>query len=320
MGSGNSPTPVTTTMQQSKDPWEPSQTYLKEGMLAAQDYFRRNVGYKPYPTSTLADMDPTLARGIAEQKQIAERSIGGIPGINAAGGLANELIQNKGLTPGLNKELGRYDTLYNEASSQQNPFLQAMLNTSNRTISDKVNASMSGAGRYGSGAHTDVATRAMAEAADPILAQDYARRQQQRMAAAGAGTDIYSQGLDRSGQWAETLPKLDAAKYAPAERLSLIGQMYTDRNQGELNDAIKRWNAQQAQQWENLQRYTAITGGAGALGGTTMGTMTQPGAAQPSTLQRLFGGASAGAGIGSMFGGPGAAVGAAGGGLLGLLG
>ena len=41
---------------------------------------------------------------------------------------------------------------------------------------------------------------------------------------------------------------------------------------------------------------------------------------QPSTLQRLFGGAAAGAGIGGSFGGPvGAGVGALGGGLLGLL-
>jgi len=41
---------------------------------------------------------------------------------------------------------------------------------------------------------------------------------------------------------------------------------------------------------------------------------------QPSTMQKLFGGAAAGAGIGGSFGGPvGAGIGAVGGGLLGLL-
>ena len=49
------------------------------------------------------------------------------------------------------------------------------------------------------------------------------------------------------------------------------------------------------------------------------GTQTTP-INQPSTLQRLFGGATAGAGLGAAFGGaPGAGVGALGGGLLGLL-
>jgi len=49
------------------------------------------------------------------------------------------------------------------------------------------------------------------------------------------------------------------------------------------------------------------------------GTQTTP-INQPSTLQRLFGGAAAGAGLGASFGGlPGAGVGAAAGGLLQLL-
>jgi len=73
----------------------------------------------------------------------------------------------------------RYQTLYNEASGNQNPYLDAILATSNRRIGDTVGSSMSGAGRYGSGQHTDVAARAMAEAADPVLAQDYQARQQQ---------------------------------------------------------------------------------------------------------------------------------------------
>ena len=89
--------------------------------------------------------------------------------------------------------------------------------------------------------------------------------------------------------------------------------------QKQLDDQIKLYNQGQARDWENLARYNAIVGGVGGLGGTQFGSQTTP-INQPSTLQKLFGGAAAGAGIGGSFGGPaGAGVGAGIGGLLGML-
>jgi hypothetical protein len=60
----------------------------------------------------------------------------------------------------------------------------------------------------------------------------------------------------------------------------------------------------------------AIAGQAGGLGGSQV---TSSPLQQPSSTQSLFGGALAGAGLGSMFGPVGAGAGALGGGLLGLL-
>src|SRR6185369_17360974 len=119
-------------------------------------------------------------------------------------------------------------SLYDQAQGDQNPYLQSILDTNNRRIGDRVNASMSGAGRYGSGAHTDVMSRALAESANPILAQDY------------------SQGLERAGQWAQLMPKLDEAQYAPAQSLMGLGQYYNERAQSLIEDQIKTYNAQQA--------------------------------------------------------------------------
>jgi hypothetical protein len=141
----------------------------------------------------------------------------------------------------------------------------------------------------------------MAEAANPILAEDY------------------NQGLQRAGQWAQLMPTLDQAQYAPAQSLMALGQYNQERAQNQINDQIKLFNAQQARPWENLARYNAIVGGAGALGGSQFGTQTTP-INNPSTLQKLLGGAAAGAGIGGSFGGPaGAGIGALGGGLLGMM-
>ena len=274
--------PVTQQTQQTRDPWAPAQSNLQQGLNYSRGLFDSDIGYQPYTGPTQAALDPNFTTGANSLVSMLtpDAAAGGTAGINAARQLGLQQIQEAGGT---------------------NPYLEGILNTSNRRISDKINSSMSGAGRYGSGQHTDVAARAMAEAADPILAQDY------------------TQGLQRAGQWAQLMPTLDAARMAPAQSLMGLGQYYNERSQKALDDQIKLFNAQQARPWEQVARLNAIAGGAGGLGGTQFGTQTTP-INQPSTMQKLFGGAAAGAGIGGSFGGPvGAGIGAVGGGLLGLL-
>ena len=282
MSSGGQ-TPVTQQTQQTKDPWAPAQPFLINAMNSAQNNYNANVGYQPWTGQTQADVSPYFSTGWNAAYGIAapDAAAGGTAGVKAAQQLGLQQIQ--------------------AAGQQQNPFLQSILDTNNRRIGDRVNASMSGAGRYGSGAHTDVMSRALAESANPILAQDY------------------SQGLERAGQWAQLMPKLDEAQYAPAQSLMGLGQYYNERAQKQLEDQIKTYNAQQAYPWEQLARLNAIVGGAGGLGGSMTGSQTTP-INSPSTLQKLLGGAAAGAGIGGSFGGlPGAGIGAVGGSLLSLL-
>lgn len=307
MGSSSGQTPVTQQTQQTRDPWSQAQPHLITAMGSAQANYQGDVGYQPWMGATQAPLQNDITGTIStlEGQLSPEMMAGGSAGVQAGRALGLSQIQNNGLSPQL-------QSLYQQAQGNQNPYLQAMLDTSNRRISDKIGSSMSGAGRYGSGQHSDVAARAMAEAADPILAQDYARRQQQQQ-------DILTGGMQRAGQWAQLMPTLDEARYQPAERMFSLGQYQQERAQDALNDQIKTWNAQQARPWENLARYNAIVGGAGGLGGTTAGTQSTP-INSPSTLQKLLGGGLAGAGVGGTFGGPlGAGVGALGGGLLSLL-
>jgi len=295
--------PVTQQTTQTKDPWAPAQPFLQSAMNQAEFYRGSDVGNLPYAGSMQAPMSQNLSTGLNTQAAIAQPDLYGTPDVLAGQQAATSMIQNQGLSPELR-------SLYQQAQGDQNPYLNSIIDTSNRRIGDRVNASMSGAGRYGSGAHTDVMTRALAESADPLLAQDYARRQQQMQG-------ILEGGLQRQGNWAGMAPTLDAARYAGAERLANIGQYETDRSQAALNDQIKQYNAMQARPWEQLARYNAIIGGAGGLGGTQV---TSSPIQNPTTMQRLFGGAAAGAGIGGSFGGPvGGAAGAGIGGLLGLL-
>lgn len=328
--SGGSQQPVTQQTTQTRDPWSVAQPFLQDAMGRAGSYFHDDFGYQPYTGQTQAGLNPALAQGLGAGQYLAGANLYGTPGAIAGQYLGTGLINNQGLTGGIGSALGglgnlsnQYSALYNEASGTRNPYLQSLLDTSNRRIGDRVNAAMSGAGRYGSGQHTDVMARALAESADPILAQDYQARQQQRMAATQGGqtiqnqlADIYGQGLQRAGQWAQLMPTLDAARYAPAEQLAQYGQYLTSRDQAQLNDLIKLYNARQAYPWEQLSRFNAIIGQAGGLGGTQV---TSSPLQQPSLLQSGLGGAAAGAGIGSIFGPGGTAIGGLGGGLLGLL-
>jgi len=304
MGGSSSQQPVTQQTTQTRDPWVAAQPSLSQIIGQAGNLFNSNTGYVPYTGQTQAGLDPNLELGLASQAGIAKgyQGLGGTAGNAAAQQEATNMIQNQGLSPELR-------SLYQQAQGDQNPFLNSIIDTSNRRIGDRINSSMSGAGRYGSGQHTDVMARALAESADPLLAQDYARRQQQQQ-------DILTGGLQRAGQWAQLQPTLEAAQYAPAERLASAGQYGQDRAQSLLNDQIKEYNAQQARDWEQLSRWNAIVGGAGGLGGSQVTTSPIQ---QPSTLQRVLGGGIAGAGLGSMFGAPGAAIGGIGGGLMGLL-
>lgn len=295
-GSSSSQTPVTQQTTQTRDPWGPSQPFLLGAMNSAQNLYNTNTGFQPYTGNTQASLHDWLQQGLGAQYSQAAGSLGGTPGVNAARARGTELINSYGLSPEL-------QNLYNRTSTQDNPYLQGVINQQ----VGQANAAASGMGRYGSGAHD----AAIAQAIAPTLSQDYARRQQQAQS-------ILESGLQRQGNWSQLMPALDEQMYVPAQHMAAVGQYYTDYGQRALDASIKQYNAQQAYPWEQLSRLNAIVGGAGGLGGTQV--TTQPGASQPSTLNKILGGAAAGAGIGSMFApGIGTGIGALGGGLLGLM-
>jgi hypothetical protein len=289
--------PVTQQTTQTRDPWINAQPFLTQIMGTGAGYFNSNTGGVPYPGNTTAPLQnqyTTPAYGAINT--LAGGELSGSANVNAARGYLGDLVTNQGLSPQLSSMAG---TL----AGQSNPYLQDVLNQQ----MNKVNSAMSGAGRYGSGSHD----AAIAQAIAPTLAQDYMQRQ-------GMAADIYGQGMQRAGQAAQLIPSLDEARYAGAGHLLDIGQQQRAYDQALLDQQMKLYNAQQMAPWEQLFRYSAAVGGAGGLGGTQI--TSSPGATQPSTLQRVLGGGLAGAGLGSaIFPGVGTGIGAAAGGLMGLL-
>lgn len=361
LGGGNSQ-PQTVTTTQNKDPWSAAQPHLQGIMGEAAKYYGAGTGFVPYAGQTQAGIQPHLQNALDNTWNTAATDSLSPQVYNAAQGLALNMQGSQGMTPAIanainngigQNVIGQYNNVYsnpetadmyrasyNQASGQENPHLQGLMDMQGRKIGDQVNSTMSGAGRYGSGAHTNVLSRNLAEAQLPLLAQDYQNRQQQQLqaaqgmlnvgqqqlaATAGAGqgyqaiADAYGQGLNRAGQFAQLAPAMEQAKYFNPGKLSEVGNFYQGRAQNDINSGINFYNATQAYPWEQLQRYSALTNQAGSLGGSQV--TTQPNLNLPvGGMQSAFGGALAGAGLGgSIFGPVGAGVGALGGGLLGLM-
>jgi hypothetical protein len=283
-------------------------------MGQASNLWAANAGYTPYTGQTQADLSGPSSAGLEWQQGLDQTSPYGFPSTTAALGTAQNVISSQGMTPGIQGAADQYQDLYNKASSPDNPYLQAQLDAQNRQIADKVNSATSGQGRYGSAAHTDVLTRALSETDAPVLAQDYARRQQEMLAATQGQAGVYQQGLAQAGQYAQLLPALQQLQYLPAQNEMAIGSVYDQRAQAQLNDQIKMYNAGQAYPWEQLSRYNAILQGTGGLGGQQVTSSTPY---QAPFAQRLLGGAVAGGGLGSIFGPVGTGIGALGGAALG---
>jgi hypothetical protein len=133
---------------------------------------------------------------------------------------------------------------------------------------------------------------------------------------AGAATGLlnqYQQGLDRQLAWGALTPTVDNMRYAGADRLMGVGDMYQANSQGQINANVAQYNTQQQAPWNRLNAYGGFVAGSPANQfGTTSGTTTSYVPNNP--YMNAFGGAMGGATMGAMTGLP---YGAPIGGLLG---
>src|SRR5262249_18713414 len=185
-------------------------------------------------------------------------------------------------------------------------------------IGNQVQSSMSGAGRYGSGAYD----KAIAAGISPTMMQEYELAQNRGLQATGGlgnvyntEANIYNQGLNRAGMFAQLSPTLAQARFIPSNALGQVADLYSNLENARLGAAQQYWNQQQALPMNYLgQAANVIIPGAG-LGRQTTSYGTGTSTTTVPQGQRILGGALAGAGLGSAFGPIGTGIGALGGGL-----
>jgi hypothetical protein len=134
------------------------------------------------------------------------------PGFEAA------TANNSTLLPRINSALDYSQGVMNGNYLNGNPYLQNVINASNRDVTSGVDSKFEGAGRYGSGDYAGVLARALADNENKLRYADYAQERQYQNQAPGQLAGLT--GVSAS------LPQAAGNTYAEAIR-GLLGQYNT---------------------------------------------------------------------------------------------
>ena len=298
-----------------QDPWDPAQPSLIKSLGAANNAFDTT-----YNGSSVAAMDPAVTQSLNTQEanansglmtQLANLGLGGIQSILGNGGLSKE--QSNAIS-GLTGALGNFNNQATTTSGYlspiasgsmigDNPYLNKSIQDSMDQTSAALNRQFSGAGRYGSGAYTQVMTNSLGKIANDARAAAYendSNRQLQAIQALGQLNDSTLSG-NLSGQAAlsqlgqqrlanaagvlQSIPSFQEAQNADANSLGAVGGKRMDYNQ-QVIDAANQ------DPWTKAQNLAQIAQGIGGMGGTSFSvsqTKSNPGIM--STIGGLISGA-----------------------------
>jgi len=175
-------------------------------------------------------------------------------------------------------------TIGGEYLDPGNPHLAALTQRFGDEIGRSVDSRSIGSGRdVGSGAAESEYTRQLGNALAPVMFGQY--------------------GQERANQLnaVNQVPGAMAQRFADPAALAAVGAQREGLGEAQMADAVARWNFMQNLPAMKLQQFNEAIRGSGALGGTT--STMQPTSRNP--LLTALGGASTGAGIGSLLAGQG---------------
>lgn len=216
-----------------------------------------------------------------------------LDGLGQTQGIAN---QNQVGFAGANEAFNTLSGQYLDS----NPYINDIVDRTTADVGNSVNSAFASGGRYGSNAHADTLSQSVADASAGIRYQNYGDERENMM-----------RGLALA-------PQSDALQYAGADRLMGVGSALENKQYEVLQDDVNRWNFDQNQPDTQLANYMGLI--QGNYGGQTNSTAIAPEYGGSSGINAL-GGGMAGYSLGnSLSGGSGwgGALGALGGGLLGL--
>ena len=239
----------TSTATSTSEPWAGQKPYLEQGFADAKKIYESS-GPSYFPGSTVAGFSPEQQQA---QNLGAQRALGGNATMDAAENWTQKAIG------------GAYS---------QDPYNSQVFNNIQSKVMPSVNSQFSAAGRYGSGAHADTATRALTESFAPYASQ------------------MYQQGVDRQQSAAGMAPTYAQNDYADLAALQDIGQQKQLLGQSEIDDARSRFDYAQDLPYLKLSQFQSAVGGNWG-GQTTSATPYY----KPSLASQLMGGGLSLAGL-----------------------
>jgi hypothetical protein len=295
---------------ENKDPWAPAQPHLQAIMAQGANLYNSGAGSQTWggplvaPQSSQTQMGINALTGTANALQ---------PNAGQPLAYGQGIIQNNGLTAGYDQPKGIYGNVAQAAGQPtasaanlggmasgedagKNPYLLKMLEDNAARVSNRVNSTMSGAGRFGSYAHGDTLASSIASANNPLLSAAYESDRNRMLSASGqidasnnaaqatqmgaaAGlTGIQNFGQQNAAQWASMVPQLQQAAFAPGNQLMAVGDYQNQFNQRNIDAQRQLFEQQQAMPWTQLNRFSGAVSGLGPIignAGTSTGSVTQ---------------------------------------------
>jgi hypothetical protein len=268
-----------TTTTASNAPWAAAQPALNTALTDAQKLYKNGTGAGVFTDSTVVPWDQKTVQGQGIITDAANANSGG-------NGLSSQYqgIINSGGYNGAQQDAlkNTQDVANGSFNINSDPGFQQVVDQARNSV----NASASGAGRYGSGIHEQT----LANTIGDLGARQYQNFQTRKDA---ANSNLFNMGQTGVGNLGTAYQGLQA----PAQSLMQVGAMQEDLATRQMNDKLRIFNDQQQKPWENLSRLNAIASGAGQLGGSQ--TTSQPG--QNPFLSALGYGATGAGLLGSLF-------------------
>ena len=258
----------TTTQNQSSEPWKPAQPALQTGLADAQNLYKGGIGGAVNTMSNVVPFSSQSTTAMNAGQNMANANINGQ-------GLSRQyqgIINSGGYNPQQQAALrGIRETAMGGFNPNDNAGFGQVLKQAQTAAADSVNQQSSGMGRFGGAAHQGLLAKSVGDVTGNLMNTEYNNWQDRRGNAQSALFNAGQQGMGNIGAAYGGMKQ-------PLDTLGSIGGAYEDLYGRTLNDRNRIFDAQNESPWAQLARLNAAAGGAGAMGGTSSGSATTPGA------------------------------------------
>lgn len=332
-----------TTSTQSSQPWGPQQPYLESIFGQAQNLYNNSTP-QYYPGQTVAPMTwqqsdslywlPSIANGdpLARVAAPTLSSLAQGESFNNPAFEPLKVLANINQANGATGSQILADYAYGNRLDSGNPHQQAVADSVLSEVLPRIQSQFIGGGMLGSPEAARASAAGATSALAPFAFGQYQQEEQNQINSANSLANRFMQGAGLQAQSATNYgnlvagaygdklkaaalaPSVQQTWYTPSDVIFNAGSALQTQNQNQINDAVARWNFEQALPYNQLNQYIGqVTGN---YGGTT--TLNQPyfNNSGQNALSGAIGGASLGAsllgpaGLGATTAGAGGGIGA----------
>jgi len=255
------------TSTQVSDPWSAQQPYLKQTFSEAQNLYGNPNEY--YSGQTYASPSEATLLGLNRQEQRATDG---------------SEIFNAGKEQNLATIRGDY--------LNSNPYLESAINNANKgtirsfnnSVIPQLQSTFANSGRYGS----SLQNQSQMDASNELLGRIGTNAQ-------NIAYGNYNDERSRQMSAVNNAPAYAQADYNDIANMLDVGQQREAITQQGIDESMNRFNFEQEEPWQRLERYKALIDG--NYGGTTTSTSRNPN--YKSAISSLLGGALSGGGMGA---------------------